>query len=107
MSAVAAKVVSTKNPRLFPAKTSSNGEWAYLGTILIAAVLILVGVGFIREGAKHIPLAVGRVSRCVNPQSNTQSFAAIHSHRVYDGDRQRDRDARVVQAIGAAVAQRR
>ena len=30
-----------------------------------------------------------------------------HSHRVYDGDRQRDRDARVVQAIGAAVAQRR
>ena len=29
------------------------------------------------------------------------------SHRVYDADRQRDRDARVIQAIGAAVAQRR
>jgi uncharacterized membrane protein len=28
---------------------------AYLGTILISVVLILVGVGFISEGPKHIP----------------------------------------------------
>jgi hypothetical protein len=28
---------------------------AYLSTILIGVVLILVGVGFIREGPKHIP----------------------------------------------------
>jgi uncharacterized membrane protein len=30
-------------------------EKAYLGTILIGVVLILVGVGFISEGPKHIP----------------------------------------------------
>ncbi len=28
---------------------------AYLSTILIGVVLILIGVGFIREGPKHIP----------------------------------------------------
>jgi uncharacterized membrane protein len=28
---------------------------AYLGTIFIGVVLILVGVGFIREGPKHVP----------------------------------------------------
>jgi hypothetical protein len=28
---------------------------AYLGTILIGVVLVLLGVGFIREGPKHIP----------------------------------------------------
>jgi len=28
---------------------------AYLGTILISVVLILVGIGFISEGPKHIP----------------------------------------------------
>jgi len=28
---------------------------AYLGTILIGVVLVLVGVGFISEGPKHIP----------------------------------------------------
>jgi hypothetical protein len=28
---------------------------AYLGTILIGMVLALLGVGFIREGPKHIP----------------------------------------------------
>jgi hypothetical protein len=28
---------------------------AYLSTILIGAVLVLVGVGFIREGPKYIP----------------------------------------------------
>jgi hypothetical protein len=28
---------------------------AYLSTILMGAVLVLVGVGFIREGPKHIP----------------------------------------------------
>jgi uncharacterized membrane protein len=28
---------------------------AYLGTILLGVVLILVGVGFISEGPKHIP----------------------------------------------------
>jgi len=27
----------------------------YLGTIVISVVLIVVGVGFIREGTKHIP----------------------------------------------------
>ena len=27
----------------------------YLGTIVISVVLIVVGVGFIREGPKHIP----------------------------------------------------
>jgi hypothetical protein len=27
----------------------------YLSTILMGAVLVLVGVGFIREGPKHIP----------------------------------------------------
>jgi uncharacterized membrane protein len=30
-------------------------EKAYLSTILIGAVLVLIGVGFIREGPKHIP----------------------------------------------------
>jgi uncharacterized membrane protein len=28
---------------------------AYLGTILIGVVLVLVGVGFISEGPKHMP----------------------------------------------------
>ena len=28
---------------------------AYLGTILISVLLILVGIGFISEGPKHIP----------------------------------------------------
>ena len=28
---------------------------AYLGTILIGVVLVLVGVGFISEGPKHVP----------------------------------------------------
>ena len=28
---------------------------AYLGIVLISVLLILVGVGFIREGPKHIP----------------------------------------------------
>jgi uncharacterized membrane protein len=28
---------------------------AYLGTILMGMVLVLVGVGFISEGPKHIP----------------------------------------------------
>jgi len=27
----------------------------YLGTILIGVVLVLVGIGFISEGPKHIP----------------------------------------------------
>ena len=27
----------------------------YLGTIVISVVLIVVGVGFLREGPKHIP----------------------------------------------------
>ena len=29
---------------------------AYLGTILIAVILILLGVGFISEGPKHVPV---------------------------------------------------
>jgi uncharacterized membrane protein len=40
-------------------------EKAYLGTILIGVVLILVGVGFISEGPKHIPAFVAYAAGAV------------------------------------------
>jgi protein-S-isoprenylcysteine O-methyltransferase Ste14 len=38
---------------------------AYLGTILIGAVLVLVGVGFVSEGPKHIPAVVAYAAGAV------------------------------------------
>src|SRR5439155_23701191 len=37
---------------------------AYLSTILIGVVLVLVGVGFIREGPKHIPAFAAYTAGC-------------------------------------------